>query len=336
MLTSRLLALTLLASTPLAFTQSPAAAPQAPAAPRPPRTVPRSFFISDSHSEGGMGSLPPGTWWRNPGTVKDLNLSADQQKRLDDTFRQSRIQLIDLKASLEKEQLNLEPILNSPSPDFPKALDETSRIADLRAGLEKANAKMLLGLRAVLTADQWTKLQTDPRSYPFTGGGPSLFRGGEPLIHSTTTCTSNKSTGKNDCTVTTVTPKLENGRTIITTCVTSPGESTPKCATTHAGSSQSFDLALPWDGTTPPPATFMMRVPRASSGPLSALDPETSFFPAFSIPAFSMPAISMKEIHIPAIHFDAKSFAVPAVNIPAINIPAINIPAMDFPATSPN
>ena len=52
-------------------------------------------------------------------------------------------------------------LLNANPVDSGKALAEISRIADLRADLEKANAKMLLGLRAVLTADQCTKLQAD-------------------------------------------------------------------------------------------------------------------------------------------------------------------------------
>ena len=38
-----------------------------------------------------------------------------------------------------------------------------ARFAKRRAELEKANAKMLLGIRGVLTPDQWTKLQSQER-----------------------------------------------------------------------------------------------------------------------------------------------------------------------------
>ena len=110
-----------------------------------------------------MGMIPPGMWWKNPEVISRLTLTSDQQKRMDEIFRQSRIQLVDLKASLEKEQINLEPLMNVNPPDQGKALAEISRIADLRADLEKANAKMLLGLRGVLTADQWTKMQEHRR-----------------------------------------------------------------------------------------------------------------------------------------------------------------------------
>ncbi len=126
----------------------------------------------EGHGEMGMGIVPPGMWWRNPEMVARLGLTPDQQKRMDDIFHQSRIQLIDLKASLEKEQLNMEPLLNANPPDQGRTLGEISKVADLRADLEKANAKMLLGLRGVLTADQWTKLQEQRRSLEGRGMRP--------------------------------------------------------------------------------------------------------------------------------------------------------------------
>ncbi len=122
----------------------------------------------------GLGIVPPGTFWRNPETIKLLGLNADQQKQMDSIFHDSRVQLIQLHAALDEEQLNLEPLLNATPFDQGKAFAEISKIADLRANLEKADAKMLLGLRGVLTADQWTKFQTSIRSHqPGQEGGHS-------------------------------------------------------------------------------------------------------------------------------------------------------------------
>src|SRR5580704_2572973 len=121
-----------------------------------------------SHMDGGMrgGSriVPPGTWWKNPDLVTKLSLTADQQKRMDDILQASRIQLVHIKATLEEQQILLEPMLNANPPDAAKTLAQISTIADTRASLEKANAKMLLGIRGVLTADQWTKLQAEQRA----------------------------------------------------------------------------------------------------------------------------------------------------------------------------
>jgi len=145
------LALATVLAAPVAFSQpTPPAPPKAPMARGQERGM-----------GGGMGIVPPGTWWRNPDVITALTLTADQQKKLDDIFLQSRINLIHLHASLEEEQLKLEPLLDANPPDQVKSLAEISKIADLRADVEKADAKMLLSLRSVLTADQWTKMQAD-------------------------------------------------------------------------------------------------------------------------------------------------------------------------------
>jgi len=106
---------------------------------------------------------PPGMWWKNPELVQKLSLTSDQQKRMDDIFQQSRIQLIDLKANVEKQEVLLEPMLSANPPDTNKVLSQIDHIASARAELEKANARMLLGIRGILSTDQWTKLQAEQR-----------------------------------------------------------------------------------------------------------------------------------------------------------------------------
>ncbi len=88
-----------------------------------------------------------------------LGLTADQQKRVSGMFLQSRLQLIHLHATLQEQQLMLEPLMNATPFDEAKAVAQINKIADTRAELEKTNAKMLLDFRAVLTAEQWTKLR---------------------------------------------------------------------------------------------------------------------------------------------------------------------------------
>ena len=103
--------------------------------------------------------MPMGPWWRHPEVVTKLSLTPDQVKRIDEQFMKTREQLIDMHASLEKQQLELEPLLSANPVDQSKALAQISKIADTRAELEKTDAKMLLSIRAVLTADQWTKMR---------------------------------------------------------------------------------------------------------------------------------------------------------------------------------
>ena len=108
-----------------------------------------------------MQPSPPGRWWNNPQMVQKLGLSSDQQKKMDDIFQQSRLKLIDLNATVQKEEVTLEPLMSADTPDEPKILAQIDRVAQARAELEKANARLLLGIRRVLTPDQWKKLQAD-------------------------------------------------------------------------------------------------------------------------------------------------------------------------------
>jgi Spy/CpxP family protein refolding chaperone len=113
---------------------------------------------------GGFRIGPPGIWWHNADLIQKLNLTPDQQKRMDDILQQSRLQLIDLRANVEKQELLMEPMLAANPPDTNKILAQIDHTAQARAELEKANAKMLLGIRNVLTPDQWTKLQAEQQN----------------------------------------------------------------------------------------------------------------------------------------------------------------------------
>ena len=106
---------------------------------------------------------PPGMWWHNPDLIQKLTLTPDQQKRMDDILQQSRLQLVDLRANVEKQELLMEPMLAANPPDTNKVLAQIDHTAQARAELEKALAKMLLSIRTVLTPDQWTKLQAEER-----------------------------------------------------------------------------------------------------------------------------------------------------------------------------
>ena len=116
---------------------------------------------------------PRGRWWNNPEVAQKLGLSTDQQKKMDDIFQQSRLKLIDQHAAVEKEETILEPLLSAEQPDETRVLAQIDKVAQARAELEKANARMLLGLRSVLTTAQWKTLQTlGPESREARRGGP--------------------------------------------------------------------------------------------------------------------------------------------------------------------
>jgi periplasmic protein CpxP/Spy len=100
-----------------------------------------------------------GAWWKNSKVAAKLNLSADQIARIEKTYLDHRLKLIDLRADLEKQELQLQPLLDVDQPDEAQVGAQIDRITAARGRLEKENAMMLLSIRRVLTVDQWKELE---------------------------------------------------------------------------------------------------------------------------------------------------------------------------------
>jgi protein CpxP len=111
-----------------------------------------------------------GRWWNNPRVVEKYKLTDAQRKAMDDIYQQHRVTLVDLHASLEKAELAMEPLISADQPDEGTILAQIDRVAQARAELEKANARMLLGIRRQLTPEQWKQLQAERASR--RAGGP--------------------------------------------------------------------------------------------------------------------------------------------------------------------
>ena len=171
------LSLAALALSTCTFAIAQDAPPPPPAAPSAPHIMVRSarapraeVRVINGHggmkmSSGEMHMGPGGMWWKDSELTQKIGVSADQQKRMDEIFQQTRLQLIDLNANLEKQEILMEPLMSANPPDTNKVLAQIDHTAQARAELEKAHAKMLLGIRGVLTADQWTKLQAEEHSH---------------------------------------------------------------------------------------------------------------------------------------------------------------------------
>jgi periplasmic protein CpxP/Spy len=132
------------------------------------------------------GRMLHGKWWDDPQKAQQIGLSADQQKKMDDIFQQHRLKLIDLNASLQKQEAVMQPLMEAEQPDEGKILAQIDAIAQARAELEKANARMLLGIRQVLTPDQWTKVKALPEEkkedWVREGRGMRRGPGGPPSV----------------------------------------------------------------------------------------------------------------------------------------------------------
>jgi Spy/CpxP family protein refolding chaperone len=115
-----------------------------------------------------------GRWWNNPQMADKLKLTDAQRKAMDDTFQQHRETLIDLRSTLEKAEVELDPLMKEDQPNESAILAQIDRVAQARAELEKANARFLLAIRGKLSPEQRKTLEAERASHP----RPS-WRGGE-------------------------------------------------------------------------------------------------------------------------------------------------------------
>ena len=97
--------------------------------------------------------------------------------RIEQAYMEHRLRLVDLRADLEKQELQLQPLLDADPPDQGRIIGQIDAVTAARGRLEKEFALMLLDIRQVLSSDQWKQLQTlqrerEPRGHPGPGGFP--------------------------------------------------------------------------------------------------------------------------------------------------------------------
>ena len=117
-----------------------------------------------------------GRWWNNPKIVENLKLTDDQRKAMDEIFQQHREKLVDLRANVEKAEIEMDPLVKADQPNESAVMAQIDKVAQSRAELEKANARFLFELRAKLTPDQWKQVQEFRQNHE---GMRGMRRGGE-------------------------------------------------------------------------------------------------------------------------------------------------------------
>jgi Spy/CpxP family protein refolding chaperone len=96
-----------------------------------------------------------GKWWQSEEYRRELRLTADQSKRLEDIFQAAVPRLKSLKKSLDSAESEFERLLERG--DDGSVMDQVERVEAARAELNKSHTMMMLNMKRVLTADQWAK-----------------------------------------------------------------------------------------------------------------------------------------------------------------------------------
>jgi len=118
-------------------------------------------------------------WWESP-LARELNLTDEQREKITAILKESRAEIIDKRAAVEKAEAEVEDLFAEPVLDQARAQQAIDRLVAARGELTRAFTELSLKLRVVLTQEQWKELQQRrPRWRPF-GERLRPFRPGKP------------------------------------------------------------------------------------------------------------------------------------------------------------
>lgn len=103
--------------------------------------------------------MPPGKWWRRAEVVQELQLSREQQDRLDAIFQGAANDLIDAKAAVEKLQVAIRGELDRAQVRREELRRVASQLSEARGRLFERELIMLVDMRAVLDEGQWRRMR---------------------------------------------------------------------------------------------------------------------------------------------------------------------------------
>lgn len=96
-----------------------------------------------------------GKWWQSEEYKRELRLTTEQSKRLEDVFQAAVPRLKSLKKALDQAESEFERLLERG--DDGSVMDQVERVEAARAELNKSHTLMMLKMKRVLTTEQWTK-----------------------------------------------------------------------------------------------------------------------------------------------------------------------------------
>ena len=110
-----------------------------------------AVLVSTSTSPAAQGFK----WWQSDTYKKELGLTAEQTRRLEEIFQKALPSLKVQKTELDEAEAKFEKLIERAEDNA--VMEQLNLVEAARADLNKTRALMLLGMRKVLTRDQWAK-----------------------------------------------------------------------------------------------------------------------------------------------------------------------------------
>ena len=95
-------------------------------------------------------------WWNSDQYRRELGLTGEQSRRIEELFQAALPNLRTAKKTLDQAEADFESLVQRG--DDSSVMQQVDRVETARAELNKARTMMLLKMRRTLTTDQWVKL----------------------------------------------------------------------------------------------------------------------------------------------------------------------------------
>ena len=109
---------------------------------------------------------------------QELNLTDAQKDQMEQLSYDHQSRMIDLKAQVEKAQLDKRHAMNTDSPDKARVLSATREVSRIRGQIAEERVNNRFAMRDILTAEQLETLKSLDR--PFMGPRGNRGHGGQP------------------------------------------------------------------------------------------------------------------------------------------------------------
>jgi Spy/CpxP family protein refolding chaperone len=122
------------------------------------------FMISLPDFAGGQ-DIPSGKWWYNQKVVENLNLTQGEIRQLDQLYVDSHRRLIELKNAVEREQFELDTLLDKKTVDDAEVRQQFKRLESARTDLADERLRFVIRVREIIGPDRFQQLKTSYKKW---------------------------------------------------------------------------------------------------------------------------------------------------------------------------
>ena len=110
-------------------------------------------------------SLPLGQWWHNSRIIRYLNLKNSEIQQLDQLFKSSRRNLIDLKNEVKKKRFQLDVLLDSGKISDKAVKKQFKRLERARSQLSSERLQFMMEVRKIIGPQRFQQLKSSFRRF---------------------------------------------------------------------------------------------------------------------------------------------------------------------------